>query len=161
MEICTIDLNQDFDLVKSVAKKAFAATPDSNLDEWIDFEEMKKLILDNRGICLKAIDNDEVIGMTFSQQESPVNGNESKEKWVIIIAAVDPDFSGKGIGTELLKGLEIELIKRNVKKLFVYTNKEDETVINFYKKNGYEDAGWIRDYQYGKGNSAVFLLKYL
>ncbi len=45
--------------------------------------------------------------------------------------------------------------------MFTFTNKEDERVINFYRKNGYEDAGWVKDYQYGKNNSAVFLLKYL
>lgn len=45
--------------------------------------------------------------------------------------------------------------------MFVYTNKDDEQVINFYKKNNYEDAGYIKDYQYGKNNSAAFLLKYL
>ena len=45
--------------------------------------------------------------------------------------------------------------------MFTYTNKTDEKVINFYRKNGYEDAGWIKDYQYGKDNSAAFLLKSL
>ena len=45
--------------------------------------------------------------------------------------------------------------------MFVFTNKEDKKVINFYKKNGYKDAGWVKDYQYGKNNSAIFLLKYI
>ncbi len=45
--------------------------------------------------------------------------------------------------------------------MFIFTNKDDDQVVNFYKKCGYKDAGWIKDYQYGKGNSAVFLLKHL
>ena len=70
----------------------------------------------------------------------------------------------KGQLAEFMKGngrVEKEIKLLGCKKLFVFTNKEDERVINFYKKNGFSDAGWIKDYQYGQNNSAVFLLKYL
>jgi ribosomal protein S18 acetylase RimI-like enzyme len=80
---------------------------------------------------------------------------------VIVLLGVDPKFIGKGIGSFLLKELEKELKDRKIKKLFTFTNKSDEEVIHFYRKNGFHDAGWIKDYQYGKDNSAVFLLKYL
>lgn len=99
--------------------------------------------------------------MTFAQQESPVNGQESKEKWVIVIAAVTPEYTRQGVGSALLKALEEYVARTGANKLFVFTNNDDEQVISFYHHNNYEDAGWIKDYQYGRGNSAVWLLKYL
>lgn len=123
---------------------------------------MIEYIQQGRGMCLKAItDENEVVGMIYAQQENPINGKEGLDKWVIVIAAVKAGVTGNGIGSGLLKAMEEYVKKQCASKMFVYTNKDDEKVINFYQKNGYEDAGWIRDYQYGKGNSAVFLLKYL
>lgn len=161
MNISIIDLDKDLESVKKVANDAFSVTPDSSLEEWFSFDEMVKTINENRGICLKAEDENGMHGIIYAQQESPINGQESLEKYVIVLTAVLPQTAGKGVGTELLKSLESEVAKRNVKKLFVFTNKDDTQVINFYHKNGYEDAGWIKDYQYGKGNSAVFLLKWI
>lgn len=157
-----VHTNQDLKPIENVAQKAFSSTPDSSLDEWFSFEEMSKMIKEERGVCVIAISDDNtVLGMTYAQQESPINSKEGLEKWVIVIAAVDPNVSGKGIGSELLKEIENHARNKSAVKMFVFTNKGDENVINFYKKNGYKDAGWIQDYQYGKDNSAVFLLKYL
>jgi len=161
MNITIVDLEKDINELISVTNKAFWATPDADLSNWFSFEEMKKMIDQNTGLCLKAVDNNKILGMIYAQQESLINGKEGKEKWVIVITAVDPENSGLGIGSNLLKELEKILNDRKIKKLFVYTNKDDTQVINFYKQNDYEDAGWINDYQYGQGNSAVFLLKYL
>jgi len=162
MNIAIADPTKDIEELTIVAQKAFLVTPDSDLSNWFSFHEMVNTINENHGLCLKAIsDNGSIVGMTYAQQESLINGKEGKEKWVIVIVAVDPNNSGQGIGSLLLKELEKIVSQRGVTKMFVYTNKGDDKVINFYKKNNYEDAGWIRDYQYGKGNSAVFLLKHL
>jgi ribosomal protein S18 acetylase RimI-like enzyme len=99
--------------------------------------------------------------MIYAQQENPINGKEGTEKWVIVILAVDPNTKGQGIGSELLHAIEAESAKSGATKLFVYTNKGDEDVVGFYKRNGFGDAGWVRDYQHGKDNDAVFLLKHL
>lgn len=161
MNITVVDLEKDINELISVANKAFLTTPDADLSNWFSFEEMKKMINQNTGLCLKAVDDNKILGMIYAQQESLINGKEGKEKWVIVITAVNPKNSEQGIGSNLLKELENVLNNRGIKKLFVYTNKDDTQVINFYKQNDYEDAGWIKDYQYGQGNSAVFLLKYL
>lgn len=162
MKISQINLNTDLPKVQEVANLAFSATPDSLLEEWFSFEEMQRMIELERGVCLKAEDdNGKVLGMIYAQQENPINGKEGLDKWVIVIAAVHPDAKGQGVGSELLKGIENVARERKVSKMFVYTNKDDNEVINFYHKNGYEDAGWIKAYQYGENNSAVFLLKYL
>jgi ribosomal protein S18 acetylase RimI-like enzyme len=123
---------------------------------------MQKVIEERRGICIKATDDlGQIVGMVYAQQENPINGKEGLEKWVIVIAAVKPDQTGSGVGTGLLKAIEEHAKNRGATKMFVYTNKDDEEVVHFYQKNNYEDAGWIKNYQYGKDNSAVFLLKYL
>jgi len=157
-----INLSNDLDDLNNLVSKAFSSTSDSSIKEWFSFSEMAQMIVKKRGICIKAIDNENnLIGMIYAQQESPINNIEGVEKWVIIMSAVSPEISGKGIGSGLLKAIENSAKEKKAKKMFVFTNLDDERVINFYKKNNYQDAGWIKDYQYGKGNSAVFLLKYL
>jgi len=162
MNTILLDTNSDLSEIETIAKAAFSSTPDSSLEDWFSCPYMKKMIQEGRGFCLKAIsDEDKITGCIYAQQENPINGKEGEDKWVIIIAAVDPNFTGKGVGSLLLKDLEALARSKKVSKIFTFTNKDDERVINFYRKNGYEDAGWIKDYQYGKNNSAVFLLKHL
>lgn len=162
MKTTPITLPDDLDEVQKVAKSSFSVTADASLDEWFSFEEMKKMIEQKRGICLKAVSDDgETVGMMYAQQENSINGKEGLEKWVIVIAAVIEGMTGNGVGSSLLREMEEYAKAHGAIKMFVYTNKDDEKVVHFYQKNGYEDAGWIRDYQYGEGNSAVFLLKYL
>ena len=162
MKIESIKVPQDLQEVISVTEDAFSDGSDSSLSNWLSFEEIEKQISDGRGICLKAIDeNGKILGVTYAEQERPSNGREGLEKWVVILAAVLKSESGKGIGTHLLSSLEETIRSLSGIKIFIFTNEEDEQVINFYKKNGYKAAGRIEDYQYGKGNSAIFLLKYL
>lgn len=142
--------------------KAFQSSADPDVAEWFSFKEMKTATETQRGICVKAVSGEgNLLGFVYSQQESPINGKEGLEKWVIIIMAVDPNMTGQGVGTLLLKEIEKQAIDKGALKMFVYTNKGDDKVVSFYQKNGYSDAGWVKDYQYGSNNSAVFLLKYL
>jgi ribosomal protein S18 acetylase RimI-like enzyme len=153
---------ENIDSARQLIEKAFGAGPDANIGEWFSFEEMAKAIEAGRGACLQAKDEKGIIrGLLYAQPESPINGREGMDKWVVVMAAVDPDYSGKGIGQNLLTDMESHAAQKGATKMFVYTNEDDERVINFYRQNGYEDAGRIKDYQYGSGNSAAFLLKYL
>jgi len=162
MKITPYLYSEDIAELEAIAKKAFGATTDANIDEWFSFAEMKTAIKNQRGICLQAISEDgEVLGFIYAQPESPINGVEGLEKWVIVIIAVSPDSASQGIGAALLNEIEKLASDKGAIKMFVYTNKGDERVVGFYQKNGYSDAGWVRDYQYGKENSAVFLLKHL
>jgi len=162
MQYLPINFPDDFDTVKKVVQSAFSSTSDSSLSEWLSFSEMEKMIIQKRGMCIKAVDSrNNIIGSIYAQQENPINGREGLEKWVIVALAVNPNDSGKGIGSGLIKAMEQYAKKHGAIKMFAYTNKEDDRVVHFYKNNGYQDAGWIKDYQYGKDNSAIFLLKYL
>lgn len=155
---CTDDTKD----LENLSRKVFESTTDAKIDEWFSFIEMKAAIENQRGVCVKAVSGDgKLLGFVFAQQESPINGKEGLEKWVIVIIAVDLDSAGQGVGTLLLKGVEKQALDRNANKMFVYTNKSDDRVVSFYEKNGYSSAGWVKDYQYGRNNSAVFLIKYL
>lgn len=160
MTIKSIDINKDTAKIREVVKLAFSSTPDSNLDDWFSFDEMTETIKRKGGICLKAINSEgKIIGLIHAQQENPINGREGKEKWVITNIAVIPEVTGQGIGGSLLSAIEAEAKKHGAKKMYVHTNKGDEQVIKFYKKYGYQDAGWIKDYYYA--GSAIFFIKYL
>jgi len=159
MQIQRINLDTDLPLVQDVIQRSFSQTSDSNIDDWFSINEMVNSIQSKRGICLKALDGKEIVGIIHAQTENPINGREGKEKWIITNISVIPNKTRKGVGTSLLQKLEEEAILHNVLKMFVHTNLGDNKVIHFYKKNGYEDAGKIKDYYYN--GSAVFLIKYL
>lgn len=162
MNFSPISIPKDLEAIIKVAESSFSSTPDSSLEEWFSFDQMEKYMKEDRGMCIKAVsDEGEIVGMIYAQQENPINGKEGLDKWVIVIASVKAGVTGSGVGSGLLREMEKYVKKCGASKMFVYTNKDDEKVLHFYQKNGYEDAGWIRDYQYGQGNSAVFLLKYL
>jgi ribosomal protein S18 acetylase RimI-like enzyme len=146
---------------EELATRSFSNAADSTLDDWFSFPEMREQITAERGLCLAAYVSGQLVGFVYAQQESPINAREGLEKWVIVLAAVDPAWAAQGVGTSLLSELESLVAIRGGCKLFVYTNAEDDRVIRFYQRCGYSDAGWVRDYQYGTANSAVFLLKHL
>lgn len=148
--------------IVTITEKAFSASADADISKWLDFDEIARLVSEGRGVCMRALGEEgEVVGAVYAQQESPVNGEEGREKWVVIILSVDPGLSNQGIGSQLMLSVEEEVLSRGAKKMFIYTNETDESVIRFYHKCGYQNAGRVQDYQFGKENSAVFLLKYL
>ena len=159
METVPIDLKKNLQEIEQVVKKGFSDTPDSNLSDWFSFPEMILSIKNGSGVCLKCIQNGEMIGMVHAMEENPINGREGREKWVITCMAVIPENKGKGVGTKLLSAIEAEAKKYGAIKLFVHTNKDDERVIRFYHNNGYKTVGFVDDYYYD--GSAIFLLKHL
>lgn len=159
MEIVPIDLKKDLQDVVEVVTRGFSDTPDSKLSDWFSFEEMAASIEKGNGVCLKYVEDGQIIGMVHAQEESPIHGREGREKWVITCIAVTPENKGKGVGSKLLLVIEAEARKHGAIKLFVHTNKNDERVIRFYLKNGYRTAGTINNYYYD--GSAIFFLKSL
>jgi ribosomal protein S18 acetylase RimI-like enzyme len=162
MKYIQATLPEDLDALRKATEAAFASTPDASLDQWFSFGYMQEQIKQARGVCIKAVDEQgNIVGVMYAQQESPINGPEGTEKWVINLSAVIPELAGRGIGSALLQATEQQARDFGAKKMFVFTNKGDEQVVRFYEKCHYEYAGWIKDYQYGDDNAAVFLLKYL
>ena len=72
----------------------------------------------------------------FDKNANPIDDGHYAE---LLSIGVDPFLKGSGIGKELINYFENELIKRNCKKVSLTTDAlENESVISFYKKNGYE-----------------------
>ncbi len=74
--------------------------------------------------------------------------------------AVDPDYSGKGVGTMLLKKIESAIIKENGRMITLDTSSSKEYFHSrkFYIKNGYILAGKIKDF-YRKGEDKDIFIK--
>jgi ribosomal protein S18 acetylase RimI-like enzyme len=75
---------------------------------------------------------------------------------------VDPEYSGKGIGTLLLKETEDAIKAKNGRMITLDTSSSQEysPARQFYLKNGYECVCIISDY-YRKGEDKVIFLKKL
>ena len=76
--------------------------------------------------------------------------------------AVDPDFSGNGVGGLLLKTAEDEVIRRHGRMLLIETSSDPvyENTRRFYLKNGYHLAESIKDF-YRDGEDRVTFIKRL
>lgn len=160
MKITPIRPKADLDKVEEVIRLAFSETSDSNIDDWFSLEEMSNSIKSGVGACFKAFESgDKIVGIVHGQQENPINGREGIEKWIVTNIAVIPNRTGQGIGGKLLNAIESEAVKNGATKIYTHTNKGDSKVINFYKKYGYSDAGYVDHYYYD--SSAVFLIKVL
>ena len=69
---------------------------------------------------------------------------------------------GKGFGTMLMKFLESKMKKKKVKMILAETSsgKLYDSVVNFYKKNGFTQAAHIPNY-WEDGSGALYLIKRL
>ena len=73
---------------------------------------------------------------------------------------VHPKYRGKGYGQKLLKAVEAELRRYNVKRLFADTTSNEiyKWAVKFYLSNGFRLEGTLRDY-YGKGEDQIIFGK--
>lgn len=56
-----------------------------------------------------------------------------------------PDMRNKGLGSEVLKQLEIEAIKMGANYIYSYVDQEGKP-LDFYYKNGFERIGTVNQY---------------
>jgi ribosomal protein S18 acetylase RimI-like enzyme len=67
------------------------------------------------------------------------NINDDGNYAELLSIGILPELKGSGIGNELLLNFEKEVIARGAKKLALTTDSENnDRVVSFYKKNGYE-----------------------
>lgn len=81
-QIHPINPQQDIEEATNVITGAFSETPDSDISDWFSVTEMVDTINKNRGVCLKAVENNQIIGVVHVQAENPINGREGTEKWI-------------------------------------------------------------------------------
>jgi aminoglycoside 3-N-acetyltransferase I len=77
-------------------------------------------------IVLAAYENKNIVGGLIGFEILPIHGN--KEIYIYDIA-VDPDYQKQGIGTKLIKCLNVEAQNRDVETIFVEAEGEDQDAI--------------------------------
>ncbi len=93
--------------------------------EWIDGSVSKRLA-DKIYI---ATSNNKIVGMVtvkFNQQDAHIG-----------LIAVQKDFRGMNVGTQLLEHVKKESRQRNILYIFVPTQKQNESACKFYERNGF------------------------
>ncbi len=83
---------------------------------------------ENESIHIVAILEGKVVGCGRGQFNS---STEAQIRYM----AVDEDFQGKGVGTKMLKALELRLKKKEVKTIILNAR---ENAVKFYQKHNYK-----------------------
>jgi len=86
--------------------------------------------------------------------------NYQKSYAQIITIDVHPDYRRKGYGKRLMKLVEEELIKVNVKFIFLYVAENNNSAIKLYEKLGYEIHDKVPNY-YKQNLDAYVMIKNL
>lgn len=60
--------------------------------------------------------------------------------------AIDSSIEGKGYGSLFLKDIEMYLVTKGIKTIFLEVRKSNDRAIRFYKRNGYEEYRRRKDY---------------
>lgn len=81
---------------------------------------------------LSFIKNGEIKGAIFGNVEQWHDGKHYNLKEMFVAK----DIQGSGIGTQLLRALELKLHNANINDIFLFTSKNNGTD-SFYSKNGY------------------------
>lgn len=96
----------------------------------------------------------------FSPEEKIIGGvlvYQEAQSIFIDILWVDESERGKGLGTELLLAAEKEAVRRKV--LYSTTDTLAFQAVDFYRKNGYEQIGIVKEYI--EGHDRYFFRKKL
>jgi len=70
--------------------------------------------------------------------------NEKPNAFEIYSIYVQPEFTRKNIGTELLRAIENEGKKETKEEIILWVFKKNNKGISFYRKNGYDEDGMIK-----------------
>lgn len=81
------------------------------------------------GLFFVAVDNDVVIGTVMG-------GYDGHRGWVYSVA-VSPDAQRRGIGTALMKHVELALAERGCPKVNLQVRADNDAVVAFYESLGY------------------------
>ncbi|MGK0290061.1 MAG: ribosomal-protein-alanine N-acetyltransferase [bacterium] len=72
---------------------------------------------------------------------------------------VDPAFRKKGLGSELVTAMEVELAKYQVKSLFLEVRETNQNALFLYQKRGFEEVGKRKNYYKNPTCSALLMSK--
>lgn len=101
------------------------------LDKRVNIHEYVKKILTFGKVKVYKID-DNIVGAILGYMNDTI-----KEEAYISLLLIDNIYQSKGIGTSLIKSFEKQAVQNNMKIIKLYTHKDNDRAINFYKKNGF------------------------
>jgi len=119
--------------------------PEEYVRRVFSFEALKKAVTDKNQLFLVAVEGQTLMG--FAQTV-----RQSKEMAELDRIFLLPEYTGKGIGTQLLKAIFNALKKEGISRLTVRAGKDETLARRFYEKNGFKlvkemtiQAPWGRD----------------
>ena len=71
--------------------------------------------------------------------------NQQKDSLWLGWLGISPEFQGQGLGSQLVKDLEKTALKMGVKFLRTYMEADNQDLLRFYQKLGYQQQGEIRN----------------
>lgn len=108
---------------------------DSNFSK-LDFEKLYSVWVD------KSISKEKADKIFYFDFKSEVIGfitlKRDNSEGIIGLFAIDPRFQGIGLGSNLLKAVEVYCMQNEIKKICIPTQKENIPACAFYTKSGYQ-----------------------
>ena len=86
-------------------------------------------------VGLAAYSSEEVVGFIYGNYEP----FQDKRVYLLKEMSIHPNLQGKGIGSELIQELHVQLKKQKVSAIDLITAKDGKAA-NFYIKNGYSKS---------------------
>jgi len=119
--------------------------PEEYVRQVFSFEVLKKAVKDTNQLFLVAVEDQTLMGFAQTIRQS----KETAELDRIFLL---PEYTGRGIGTQLLNTTLDVLKKEGISRLTVRAGKDETLARRFYEKNGFElvqettiQAPWGRD----------------
>lgn len=99
-------------------------------------------------LFLVAVDGGEVAGYVVGEmREIMVSGVPHRYSMGHILnIAVDGRYRRRGVGTRLIKEIEMRFAERNANKITLEVRESNATARSFYQRQGYGDIGRVKAY---------------
>ena len=75
---------------------------------------------------------------------NPFNKKEAYRRSAYVSIYLDPSFTGKGLGKEVLEFLEQKAVEMEYRSLIALISRENTTSCSFFNKNGYHEVGELK-----------------
>lgn len=105
--------------------------PDEYVKKAFAEETLKEAITKGKAAFYLALENNDIIG--FAQTIQKDAGTAELDRIIIF-----PPHERKGIGTQLLRYVLLDLEQKGIRSVFVITEKEEIHARRFYEKNGFK-----------------------
>ena len=124
--------DQDFNSLSQIEQKAFGEGAYSNY-------MLKMMLKSPGGFTMVVEDNSVLYGYATMEKLNPISVD-------IESIAIIPEQHGRGIGSLLIKAMEIEAKKRGYEDVVLEVREKNSGAINFYKNHGYTISEFITGY---------------